>query len=203
MFNFAMKQIETMQILFSFGLTGCGHQLCVKCALYLCSTSIIPSEIMGPPGSIPCPLCRTGIVSFIKLPVPSTKTETKPNHARSLCSPCILSPLAEDEPTIISKSEIGRNRVAAVSSEVVCPLTCSPFPSASLPVCRCGDGPCSCDGAEEIDSEVQSSRPSHSELVEMERMDEQELERTSCSGMFWGSRRSCHREHQCNAEIDV
>jgi E3 ubiquitin-protein ligase XBAT32/33 len=171
--------------------------------MYLCSTSIIPPDIIGPPGSIPCPLCRTGIVSFIKLPVPSTKTETKSNHRRSLCSPCILSPLAEEEPTIISKSEIRRNQIAAVSSEVVCPLTCSPFPSASLPVCRCGDGPCFSNGAEEMDNEVQSSRHSHSELVEMERMDEQELERTSCSGMFWGSRRSCHREHQCGAEIDV
>ncbi|XP_078154424.1 putative E3 ubiquitin-protein ligase XBOS33 isoform X2 [Carex rostrata] len=186
----------------SVAAEGCGHQLCVKCALYLCSTSTIHHDITGPPGSIPCPLCRTGIVSFVKLLVSPAKTEIKSNHVRSLCNPCIQNPIAEDEPAIISKSEIRRNRVAAVSSEVVCPLTCSPFPSASLPMCSCGDGPCTCGDAAEIDSEVQSSRPSHSGL-EMERIDEQELESMSCSGMFWGSRRSCHREHQCNAEIDV
>nr|CAD1835471.1 unnamed protein product [Ananas comosus var. bracteatus] len=27
---------------------GCGHELCVKCALYLCSTSNIPSELVAP-----------------------------------------------------------------------------------------------------------------------------------------------------------
>lgn len=47
---------------------GCAHELCVKCALYLCSTSKIASEMAGPPGSVPCPLCRNGIVSFIKSP---------------------------------------------------------------------------------------------------------------------------------------
>ncbi|KAG0462225.1 hypothetical protein HPP92_020701 [Vanilla planifolia] len=47
---------------------GCSHEFCVKCALYLCSTSIYTSETMGPPGSIPCPLCRRGILSFTKLP---------------------------------------------------------------------------------------------------------------------------------------
>ncbi|KAJ4784134.1 E3 ubiquitin-protein ligase XBAT33 [Rhynchospora pubera] len=187
----------------SVAAEGCGHQLCVKCALYLCSTSTIPPEITGPSGSIPCPLCRTGIVSFIKLSVASPKTESKSHHARSLCSPCIMNSLGGDEPAIISKSEIRRNRVAAVSSEVVCPLTCSPFPSASVPMCNCGDGPCTCGDAGEMDSEVHSSRPSHIGLVEMEMMDEEELEKMSCSGMFWGSRRSCHREHQCNAEIDV
>ncbi|GLT84149.1 hypothetical protein SLE2022_023960 [Rubroshorea leprosula] len=48
----------------SVAAEGCGHELCVRCALYLCSTSSIPSEMVGLPGSIPCPLCRHGILSF-------------------------------------------------------------------------------------------------------------------------------------------
>lgn len=41
---------------------GCFHEFCTRCALYLCSTSSATQ------GSIPCPLCRQGIVSFKKLP---------------------------------------------------------------------------------------------------------------------------------------
>ncbi|EXC15955.1 E3 ubiquitin-protein ligase XBAT33 [Morus notabilis] len=44
----------------SVAAEGCGHELCVRCALYLCSTSNIPSEVMGPPGPFPSvaiPLC--------------------------------------------------------------------------------------------------------------------------------------------------
>ncbi|KAG0472591.1 hypothetical protein HPP92_014448 [Vanilla planifolia] len=40
---------------------GCSHEFCTKCALYLCSTSSYTSETLGPPGSIPCPLCRNGV----------------------------------------------------------------------------------------------------------------------------------------------
>lgn len=48
---------------------GCDHEFCTKCALYLCSTSTTTSTATfpGPPGSIPCPLCRHGIVNFQKL----------------------------------------------------------------------------------------------------------------------------------------
>ncbi|XP_071742144.1 probable E3 ubiquitin-protein ligase XBOS32 [Rutidosis leptorrhynchoides] len=47
---------------------GCFHEFCTRCALYLCSTSSASGAAQGPPGSIPCPLCRQGIVSFKKLP---------------------------------------------------------------------------------------------------------------------------------------
>ncbi|KAL8235044.1 hypothetical protein R6Q59_021144 [Mikania micrantha] len=47
---------------------GCFHEFCTRCALYLCSTSTALTASQGPPGSIPCPLCRQGIVSFRKLP---------------------------------------------------------------------------------------------------------------------------------------
>lgn len=51
---------------------GCLHEFCTNCALYLCSTNTTSSATHGPPGSIPCPLCRHGIVSFVKL------TSTRP-----------------------------------------------------------------------------------------------------------------------------
>ncbi|KAK9078864.1 hypothetical protein SSX86_002922 [Deinandra increscens subsp. villosa] len=47
---------------------GCFHEFCTRCALYLCSTSSASNASQGPPGSIPCPLCRQGIVAFKKLP---------------------------------------------------------------------------------------------------------------------------------------
>lgn len=49
-------------------ITGCFHEFCTRCALYLCSTSTASNASQGPAGSIPCPLCRQGIVSFKKLP---------------------------------------------------------------------------------------------------------------------------------------
>ncbi|KAL6534744.1 putative E3 ubiquitin-protein ligase xbos32 [Orobanche gracilis] len=47
---------------------GCLHEFCTHCALYLCSTNGTSTMGHGPPGSIACPLCRHGIVSFVKLP---------------------------------------------------------------------------------------------------------------------------------------
>ncbi|CAN6215310.1 unnamed protein product [Urochloa humidicola] len=43
----------------------CGHELCVKCALDLCSL-IKCYDVPGIAGSIPCPLCRSAIASFRK-----------------------------------------------------------------------------------------------------------------------------------------
>ncbi|GER52652.1 ankyrin repeat-containing protein [Striga asiatica] len=51
---------------------GCFHEFCTHCAIYLCSTYATSSVGQGPPGSIPCPLCRHAIVSFVKL------AETRP-----------------------------------------------------------------------------------------------------------------------------
>lgn len=47
---------------------GCDHEFCTRCALYLCSTNCTSIIAKGPPGSIACPLCRHGIVLFVKLP---------------------------------------------------------------------------------------------------------------------------------------
>ncbi|RWW01438.1 hypothetical protein GW17_00035523, partial [Ensete ventricosum] len=181
-------------------LACCGHELCLKCALYLCSASNTPSQIASPPGSIACPLCRNGIVSFVRLPGTPVK-ELKPNLALSLCNPCILHPRAVDIPATSCQTEVRRNRVAAVSSELICPLACTPFPSAIPSCATCDDDPFP---SNESQGEVQSQRPPQSSHVtpdELEKMEEPRVD-ASCSGMFW-SRRSCHREHQCNSEIDT
>jgi E3 ubiquitin-protein ligase XBAT32/33 len=58
----------------SENLTVCGHELCVKCALDLCSV-IKCYDVPGIAGSIPCPLCRSGIASFRKRPAVASEAE--------------------------------------------------------------------------------------------------------------------------------
>ncbi|KAL8160213.1 hypothetical protein V2J09_001750 [Rumex salicifolius] len=183
----------------SVAAAGCRHQLCVKCALYLCSSNNIPYEAVGPPGSIPCPLCRHGILSFIKLPV-SQEREIKLPSSLSFCTPCMLHPRDSSTPaTTTSPAEIGKNRVASVSPDLFCPVSCSPFPSVTMmPLCNCSDGPC--PPFEPRDPEREDG--SQSTLDDRYKTEGPRLERTSCSGMFWG-RRSCSREHQCNSEINA
>ncbi|XP_057798567.1 E3 ubiquitin-protein ligase XBAT33-like isoform X1 [Salvia miltiorrhiza] len=175
---------------------GCGHELCVRCALYLCSTSNIPSESSTPPGSIPCPLCRHGIVSFVKLPGSSTK-EFKLPLSLSLCTPCVLHHhREEDESEAAGSPDTRKRRSDSVSSDISCPVTCSPFPSLVLPLCTCNEGPCPRFDSGENDPQQRS--PSN----EQGKTEGMRLEKTTCSSMFWG-RRSCSREHQCNAEINA
>ncbi|KAL7229720.1 hypothetical protein ACSBR2_008265 [Camellia fascicularis] len=187
---------------------GCGHELCVRCALHLCSTSNISSELVGPPGSIPCPLCRNGIISYVKLPGSSAK-EIKIHLSLSLCTSCMLHPREADCSTPAAATALARttairkNRVASVSSDLFCPVTCSPFPSVALPLCTCSDGPCPSYEPREV--ETQESPPHHSQSSSVDHGKMEggvRLEKTSCSGMFWG-RRSCSREHQCNSEINA
>ncbi|KAF5959969.1 hypothetical protein HYC85_001178 [Camellia sinensis] len=186
---------------------GCGHELCVRCALHLCSTSNISSELVGPPGSIPCPLCRNGIISFVKLPGSSAK-EIKIHLSLSLCTSCMLHPREADCSTpaaaaVARTTAIRKNRVASVSSDLFCPVICSPFPSVALPLCTCSDGPCPSYEPREV--ETQESPPHHSQSSSVDHGKMEggvRLEKTSCSGMFWG-RRSCSREHQCNSEINA
>ncbi|PON66446.1 Cdk-activating kinase assembly factor [Trema orientale] len=185
----------------SVAAEGCGHELCVRCALYLCSTSNIPSEIMGPSGSIPCPLCRHGIVSFIKLPGSPAK-ENKQLMSLGLCTPCMLHPRDSDRQSPASTPDIRKNRVVSVSSEIFCPVTCSPFPSVTIPLCTCNEGPC--PPFEPRDAETEEELPNRSQAtsIDQDKMEGPRFERTTCSSMFWG-RRSCSREHQCNSEINA
>ncbi|QCD94942.1 zinc finger protein [Vigna unguiculata] len=185
----------------SVAAEGCGHELCVRCALYLCSTSNVSSETCVPPGSIPCPLCRHGIVSFVKLPGSQAK-ENKMHVSLSLCTPCMLHPRDLDHSSSLSHTpEIRRNRVASVPSEMLCPVTCTPFPSVAIPLCTCNDGPCpTFESREAADEPVRRSQASST--MDQEKMEGPRLDKTTCSGMFWG-RRSCSREHQCNSEINA
>ncbi|XP_012440195.1 E3 ubiquitin-protein ligase XBAT33 [Gossypium raimondii] len=185
----------------SVAAEGCGHELCVRCALYLCSTSHIPSNMVAPTGSIPCPLCRHGILSFVKLPSSPIK-EIKLQLSFGLCTPCMLHPRDADCPS--PTSEIRKNRVSSVSSDIFCPVTCSPFPSVAIPLCTCNDSPCPSFEHRETTAETQEESPRRSQAtsIEQDKLEGPRLERTTCSSMFWG-RRSCSREHQCNSEINA
>ncbi|GER27037.1 ankyrin repeat family protein [Striga asiatica] len=109
----------------SVAAEGCGHELCVRCALYLCcSVNNVNSEALTPAGSIPCPLCRHAIVYFTKSPINGTKSQISPN---------------------------------SVSSEVFCPVSCSPF------IHECDEAHC----------------------LERENMDEMRMGKTTCSNVFW------------------
>ncbi|KAL8254798.1 hypothetical protein R6Q59_033019 [Mikania micrantha] len=73
--------------------SGCQHELCTRCALYLCSTSNMSSAPNAPPGSIPCPLCRHGIVSFKKLTTTKPLFQPPLKHISSLsCCSCSSMP---------------------------------------------------------------------------------------------------------------
>ncbi|XP_074291237.1 E3 ubiquitin-protein ligase XBAT33 [Silene latifolia] len=184
----------------SVAAEGCRHQLCVKCALYLCSTSSISSESAGPPGSIPCPLCRHGIVAFVKLPGSSEK-ELKLPLSMGFCTPCMLHPRESSDRSItIATPEIRKNRVVSVSPDMFCPVSCSPFPSVAIPLCHCNEGPCPSFDARDLEGGDESPRSQGT--IDSDKMDGPRLDRTSCSNMFWG-RRSNSREHQCNSEINA
>ncbi|KAK7314994.1 hypothetical protein VNO77_33526 [Canavalia gladiata] len=185
----------------SVAADGCGHALCVRCALYLCSTSNVSTELFGPPGSIPCPLCRHGIVSFVKLPGSQAK-ENKAHMSLSLCTPCMLHSRDLDQPSVSCTPEIRRYRVASVPSEMLCPVTCTPFPSVAIPLCTCNDGPCPSFEPREAETQDESPRHSQASNMDQDKMEGPRLDKTTCSNMFWG-RRSCSREHQCNSEINA
>ncbi|KAM7494507.1 hypothetical protein LguiB_029116 [Lonicera macranthoides] len=185
---------------------GCSHQLCVRCSLYLCSTSNTSSESFGPTGSVPCPLCRHGIISFVKLPSTPRK-DVKLPLSLTLCTPCMLHPHEPDKSMPSCTQEIRKNRVASVSSDIFCPVTCSPFPSSALPLCTCDDGPYPNFEPEEGPQEGSNSSQStlvgpQSASVGPDKTGGVRLGKTTCSSMLWG-RRSCSREQQCNSEINA
>ncbi|RLM56118.1 putative E3 ubiquitin-protein ligase XBOS36 [Panicum miliaceum] len=71
----------------------CGHELCVKCALDLCSV-IKSYDVPGIAGSIPCPLCRSAIASFRKRAASEAEDGPEPDlspacsgggHCKSCC----------------------------------------------------------------------------------------------------------------------
>ncbi|KAL6861460.1 hypothetical protein ACP4OV_017160 [Aristida adscensionis] len=63
----------------------CGHELCVKCALDLCSV-IKSYDVPGIAGTIPCPLCRSGIASFRRRPAPAADEPEPEASPAAACS---------------------------------------------------------------------------------------------------------------------
>ncbi|XP_065849627.1 E3 ubiquitin-protein ligase XBAT32 isoform X1 [Euphorbia lathyris] len=109
---------------------GCGHEFCTWCPLYLCSTFSSSTAAQGPPGSITCPLCRHGIVSFVKLPGtrPMAKAIARTSLSLSLCTCSGEEPEPTSIKTPLCKPEIGCTRIAPLSSSFRS-LSCQKFPS--------------------------------------------------------------------------
>ena len=101
---------------------GCDHEFCTQCALYLCSTNSVSRSTHGPPGSIACPLCRHGIVSFVKLPEtrPLSKkmqrTTTNSSLTFCTCSSCEVLGDSTDMITPFCKSTTSRGSKTSLSS---------------------------------------------------------------------------------------
>lgn len=142
---------ENMQImnsrLFLLYLTithdvGCGHEFCTKCALYLCSMNSSSTVSLCPPGSIACPLCRKGIVSFVKLPgtKPLVKEIARTSLALSLCT---CSGEGTDSTTLMTpfcKPEFHCSRISPIGSSFRS-LSCQRFSSVKLNSSLCMGAP--------------------------------------------------------------
>ncbi|XP_050371989.1 E3 ubiquitin-protein ligase XBAT32 [Argentina anserina] len=95
---------------------GCDHEFCTSCALYLCSTSCNTTVARGPLGSIACPLCRNGIVSFVKLVKtrPMVKGPAKTSLSLSFCSCSIDEPETSSITTPLCKSSFRSTRKSSL-----------------------------------------------------------------------------------------
>ena len=114
------------------GDAGCDHEFCTQCALYLCSTNTTTTT-QGPPGSIACPLCRHGIVSFVKLPdtrpLPKEMQRTT-NLSLTFCT-CSSEVLEDstDMTTPFCKQVSSRASKATSPSRPLRSLSCQKFSS--------------------------------------------------------------------------
>lgn len=121
---------------------GCNHEFCTHCALYLCSTNSTSNIGHGPPGSITCPLCRHGIVSFIRLPGTQAVVKEFAKGTLSLTM-CACSGEAP-EPTMLTpfcKSEFDGNQMSPLSPSSFRTLSCHKFPSMKLNSSLCMGAP--------------------------------------------------------------
>ncbi|KAJ9141225.1 hypothetical protein P3X46_031788 [Hevea brasiliensis] len=109
---------------------GCRHEFCTWCALYLCSTFCTSAVAQGPPGSVTCPLCRHGIVSFVRLPGtrPMMKAIARTSLSLSFCTCTGEEPEPNSMITPLCKPDIGCTRISPLSSSFRS-LSCQKFPS--------------------------------------------------------------------------
>ncbi|XP_031387931.1 probable E3 ubiquitin-protein ligase XBOS32 isoform X2 [Punica granatum] len=121
---------------------GCDHEFCTKCALYLCSMNS-STTTHGPPGSIPCPLCRHGIVSFTKLPgtrpIPKEIARTSLSLAFCTCSGEIPEPTTLTTP-LCKPGDSHCTRISPLGSSFRS-LSCQRFPSVKLNPSLCMGAP--------------------------------------------------------------
>jgi E3 ubiquitin-protein ligase XBAT32/33 len=124
---------------------GCDHEFCTRCALYLCSTNCTATVAKGPPGSIACPLCRHGIVSFVKLPAtrPVVKEIARTSLSLSFCS-CSGEELAASSiETPFCKPELRCSRISPLGSSFRS-LSFRRFPSMKINYSFCKEAPDIC-----------------------------------------------------------
>ncbi|KAK6942379.1 Ankyrin repeat, partial [Dillenia turbinata] len=112
---------------------GCDHEFCTRCALYLCSTNHTSTVAHGPPGSIACPLCRHGIVSFVKLPGtrPLVTEIARTSLSLSFCACSREGPEPSSMSTTFCKPDFHCSRISPLGSSFRT-LSCQRFPSIRI-----------------------------------------------------------------------
>ncbi|PON73065.1 Cdk-activating kinase assembly factor [Trema orientale] len=123
---------------------GCDHEFCTRCALYLCSTNCTTTVAHGPPGSIACPLCRNGIMSFAMLPStrPVVKEIARTSLSLTFCT-CSGEALAESTTSLTTpfcKPEFGCSQISPLGSSFRS-LSCQRFPSMKINSSLCMGAP--------------------------------------------------------------
>jgi len=112
---------------------GCLHEFCTHCALYLCSTNSISTVSHGPPGSIACPLCRHGIISFVKLPDTRSvcKYISRTSLSLTFCTCSTEVPEHALLETSLCKPDFSCARISPLGSSFRS-ISCQRFPSVKL-----------------------------------------------------------------------
>ncbi|TKY51274.1 E3 ubiquitin-protein ligase XBAT33 [Spatholobus suberectus] len=96
--------------------------------------------------------------------------------------PCLVA--VEDQPSFSHTPEIGRNHIASVPLEILCLVTCSPFPSMTIPLCTCNDGPCPSFEPREVETQDESPYHSQASTMDQDQIEGPSLDKTTCSSMF-------------------
>ncbi|XP_059637557.1 probable E3 ubiquitin-protein ligase XBOS32 [Cornus florida] len=121
---------------------GCDHEFCTHCALYLCSTNSTSTAAHGPPGSIACPLCRHGIVSFVRLLCtrPLVKGISRTSLSLTFCTCSNEEPESTSLETPFCKPDFHSARMSPLGSSFRS-LSCQRFPSVKLSPSLCMGAP--------------------------------------------------------------
>lgn len=113
----------------------CGHELCLKCAMDLC-TVMKAYEVPGLAGTVPCPLCRSGIASFRKAVAASAPDDDILDSslpcACARCQKCNGAGREEEKSPVSSCRYVGGDGMDSEAAALA--LYCAPFaaPAAIL-----------------------------------------------------------------------